>query len=235
MGLKNVVYIQAKDGVSAQARYETLVSTGTLDGHTYDSNNDYRIETEGDGEPAAYLKSASVSGNTLTLVNKDDTTTPYTPTGFVKVLNASDIDPEALTTEQFNTIREGTFVNGNLTVGVQDQTTTVTMKNPMFFPSQVEHSSSPIYRGIVKYTDATNPIIVEKTYYIDSEKSTLTVRQANDFLVNFNLNNREVNYLMVSNVLGFKGKLFPRTYPTDTSKTYTLKYVNGEMTWVEDE
>ena len=35
----------------------------------------------GGGEPAAYIKSASVSGNTLTLTNKDDTTVAFTPSG----------------------------------------------------------------------------------------------------------------------------------------------------------
>ena len=33
------------------------------------------------GEPDAYIKSASVSGNTLTLTNKDDTTVAFTPSG----------------------------------------------------------------------------------------------------------------------------------------------------------
>lgn len=33
------------------------------------------------GEPNAYIKSASVSGNTLTLTNKDDTTVAFTPSG----------------------------------------------------------------------------------------------------------------------------------------------------------
>ena len=35
----------------------------------------------GGGEPDAYIKSASVSGNTLTLTNKDDTTVAFTPSG----------------------------------------------------------------------------------------------------------------------------------------------------------
>lgn len=35
----------------------------------------------GSGEPDAYIKSASVSGNTLTLTNKDDTTVVFTPSG----------------------------------------------------------------------------------------------------------------------------------------------------------
>ena len=33
----------------------------------------------GGGEPDAYIKSASITDNTLTLVNKDDTTVEFTP------------------------------------------------------------------------------------------------------------------------------------------------------------
>ena len=33
------------------------------------------------GEPSAYLKNASVSNNTLTITNKDDTTVVFTPSG----------------------------------------------------------------------------------------------------------------------------------------------------------
>ena len=39
------------------------------------------IESGGGGEPDAYIKSASVSGNTLTITNKDDTTVTFTPSG----------------------------------------------------------------------------------------------------------------------------------------------------------
>lgn len=43
----------------------------------------------GGGEPDAYIKSASVSGNTLTLTNKDDTTVDYSGEPSVYLKNAS--------------------------------------------------------------------------------------------------------------------------------------------------
>lgn len=44
-------------------------------------NNVISASASGGGEPDAYIKSASVSGNTLTLTNKDDTTVAFTPSG----------------------------------------------------------------------------------------------------------------------------------------------------------
>lgn len=47
MALKKIIYITEKNGVSAADRFNTLASTGTLDGHTYDPNNiDYRAQVE---------------------------------------------------------------------------------------------------------------------------------------------------------------------------------------------
>lgn len=56
--------------------------SGTNDGTNWTSltiGNDTYGLASGGGEPAAYLKSASVSNNTLTLVNKDNTSVVYTP------------------------------------------------------------------------------------------------------------------------------------------------------------
>ena len=44
----------------------------------------------GGGEPDAYIKSASVSGNTLTLTNKDNTTVAFTPSGGGGLENLTD-------------------------------------------------------------------------------------------------------------------------------------------------
>lgn len=44
-------------------------------------NNVISASASGSGEPDAYIKSASVSGNTLTLTNKDNTTVAFTPSG----------------------------------------------------------------------------------------------------------------------------------------------------------
>ena len=62
-----------------QAQYETLEQGGTVGDYTgINPNYLYLTEYTGDG-PETYLKSASTSGNTLTLTKQDDTTVTYTP------------------------------------------------------------------------------------------------------------------------------------------------------------
>lgn len=60
-------------------------STSTLGGVKVDGNTitiaDGVISTKGETEPDAYIKDASVSGNTLTLTKKDDTEVVFTPSG----------------------------------------------------------------------------------------------------------------------------------------------------------
>ena len=58
---------------------------------------------DGGSEPDAYLKSASVSGNTLTLTNKDNTTVVFTPSEGSGSINAYKFSSNtALTTEEKN-------------------------------------------------------------------------------------------------------------------------------------
>ena len=60
-------------------------STSTLGGVKVDGNTitiaDGVISSVGSAEPDAYIKDASVSGNTLTLTKKDDTEVVFTPSG----------------------------------------------------------------------------------------------------------------------------------------------------------
>ena len=63
-------------------------STSTLGGVKVDGNTititDGVISAKGGlggAEPSAYIKNASVSGNTLTLTKKDDTNVVFTPSG----------------------------------------------------------------------------------------------------------------------------------------------------------
>lgn len=79
-------YNDLKDKPSIPAAYELPVaSTSTLGGVKVDGNTitiaDGVISTKGGVEPDAYIKDASVSGNTLTLTKKDDTEVVFTPSG----------------------------------------------------------------------------------------------------------------------------------------------------------
>ena len=79
-------YNDLKDKPSIPAAYELPVaSTTTLGGVKVDGNTitiaDGVISTKGGVEPDAYIKDASVSGNTLTLTKKDDTEVVFTPSG----------------------------------------------------------------------------------------------------------------------------------------------------------
>lgn len=68
------------------APYELpIASTSTLGGVKVDGSTititDGVISSKGGSEPDAYIKDASVSGNTLTLTKKDDTEVVFTPSG----------------------------------------------------------------------------------------------------------------------------------------------------------
>lgn len=80
-GLSTVATSGSYNDLSNKPTIPDAVS-GTNDGTNWTSltiGNDTYGLASGGGEPAAYLKSASVSNNTLTLVNKDNTSVIYTP------------------------------------------------------------------------------------------------------------------------------------------------------------
>ena len=60
-----------------------------IDNSTITVNQQGQLQSSG-SEPAAYIKSASVSDNTLTLVNKDNTTVEFTPQGGTEVSGTND-------------------------------------------------------------------------------------------------------------------------------------------------
>ena len=76
--------------------------SGTNDGTNWTSltidDETYGFAASGGGEPDAYIKSASVDGNELTLVNKDDTEVIYEP----------DLTPYALASDLANTTQIAT-------------------------------------------------------------------------------------------------------------------------------
>lgn len=86
-------------------------------------------EHGGGGEPEAYLKSANVNGNTLTLTNKDNTTVVFTPES-----SSVDIDNKTIVqnaqgkietavggykTEESTPGQSKVFINNDVNVGYQ--------------------------------------------------------------------------------------------------------------------
>lgn len=94
------------------------------------------IGSGGGGEPDAYIKSASVSGNTLTLTNKDDTTVDYNgaPDTYVKSASVSG-NTLTLTNKDDTTVsysgepsaylKNASVSNNTLTITNKDDTTVV--------------------------------------------------------------------------------------------------------------
>ena len=72
-----VDYYKGEPGKNGKSAYQIAVDEG-FEG----SETDWLASLKGkDGEPDAYIKDASVSGNTLTLTKKDDTEVIFTPSG----------------------------------------------------------------------------------------------------------------------------------------------------------
>jgi len=86
-------------------------------------------ESGGGGEPSAYLKYASVSGNTLTIVDKNNTSITFTPTAVFGSSNAVVKDTVITSTSTINDISvylKSASVSGNtLTLTNADNTTVV--------------------------------------------------------------------------------------------------------------
>ena len=120
------------------------------------------------------------------------------------------IDAPASTTlndDEYSKFQDGVFINGDF----------LELKNPVFFPVNLQTSASQLIGGYIackgnNYKIGTYKINSSKVISINSENITL------DYYGNLLLN----------------GKQYP-PYPADlTNKTYVLKLVNGVLTWVEE-
>jgi len=126
---------------------------------------------------------------------------------YVRIMGAP--TSTTLTNEQVEQIQEGVFINGNF----------LGYKNPILLPFGTQ--SYNVNYGIIIGVDTSTGRITEfATYYIDSDKK---ITKGNVFL-SMNGYNSKMN---------IQGKQIP-AYPSDTG-TFTLKMVNGTLTWVADE
>ena len=111
-----------------------------------------------------------------------------------------------LTDEQIAQIEEGVFING----------TFLGFKNPVLCPCELYGST---YYGLI-FSGGRTPNI--RVYAINSATKviSLALESSND-------------YIRLSGVASLNNKTIP-AYPSDTG-TFTLKCVDGVLTWVEDE
>lgn len=121
----------------------------------------------GGGEPAAYLKSATTSGNTLTLTKKDDTTVTYTPdlSAYRTAANQDIIDNgKQDTISDLNTIRSGAALGATALQSVPSEYVTQTeleayhdstKQNTLTAGSNITISGSTISATDTTYSEAT--------------------------------------------------------------------------------
>ena len=124
------------------------------------TSHDYTISSTGGGggEPSAYLKSASVSGNTLTLTNKDNSTVQFTPSGSESVTSVT-VTP---------TYTSGVDV-ATISVVKNGTTTTQTIKAPTAGSGGV---NSVTLNGSSIVTDGTAIIPINGTTADDNHLAT---------------------------------------------------------------
>lgn len=130
----------------------------------------------------------------------------------VKIMNApsSSGTSATLTDEQIAQIVQGVFINGNF-LGII---------NPIIFPLGLWGDTT--YTGIIVGKDSTtNAYTKIKGCYIDIPNKVIHVEP--QLTIEMNTVNGSINV---------NGKIIPN-YPLDTG-TFTLKCVDGVLTWVQD-
>ena len=134
---------------------------------------------------------------------------------FVRIMDAP--TSITLTNEQVLAIKEGIFFNGNLVYSAY-----TTFKNPIFLP-YIEIGSDK--RGVMITTSSVYNLTCMYLYNINLSNE-LTIKESG---IRWN----EYEKLAIHNLSQLNGKGFP-DYPADTG-TFTLKCVNGVLTWVQDQ
>ena len=129
---------------------------------------------------------------------------------FVKIMEAP--ESTTLSEDEIAIITEGVFINGNF----------LGFKNPILSPAI---SIGDAYYGIVIGTEGSGGVGYIQTYTINASK--VINKQSNRLLIN-----GPANAVQVPDSFAIKGKAWP-TNPAVTG-SFTLKCVNGTLTWVAD-
>lgn len=190
--------------------------------------NLYGKNIEIDAEGGASVTDYEVTADPETLFGK-----------FVRIVEASTIDPTALTDEQIELFKSGVFINGEI----------LNCKNPVFFPAQEADAST--YAGMcISPHSGYSPATRLSGYSINVTNKTLAINNVAGITLNALGSDAKIiftslditsqgGYATVKNLSAtstftFVNKAFPQ-YPADqTNKTYVLKLVDGTLTWVEE-
>ena len=145
------------------------------------------------------------------VVNEDETGFDYLNLANLFVHKMEAPTSQNLTEAQREQIISGVFMEG----------TFLGLKNPIFFPAvQTTYN----YYGLVIGLDAQNQTIFE-IYLIEVASDQINHRNVSMFINT----SGEIELPFLTSI---KGKYIPN-YPSDTG-TFTLKCVNGVLTWVQD-
>lgn len=161
---------------------------------------------------------------------------------FVRVIDASTIDKDALTDEQISWIEGGVFINGDF-LGI---------KNPILCAPSANTSQGFNFGLLIGGEDGgsvarMSVYRLHKTFKkigllsyggprITFAENTIRI-QTNDnaaYSAWIEINQQGGLSFFSQNTIKWNDKLVP-SYPADqTDKTYALKLVNGTLTWVEE-
>ena len=128
---------------------------------------------------------------------------------YVRIMDAP--SSTTLSNEQVNQIIEGVFINGSF----------LGLSNPVLFPAQYNEGGND-YRGYLTSIDQYGRMLI-KTYNINSSKVISTTEA---IVIS------PTGQTTIANLGSVNSKSIP-SYPSSTG-SFTLKCVDGVLTWVED-
>lgn len=147
--------------------------------------------------------------------------------------DTSDLDNYALLEQGFNVINATDIVNNTLTQAQYDLITNGKQTKILGTIANINDGTiisvcvgTTITKTLLVGSDATN-IFNSKIIEINNGNKSLTFSSNK---VRLQFDNGKFHF---SDIASINGKPIP-AYPTDTTKNYTMKYINGQMVWVED-
>ena len=198
------------------------------------------VEIAGDLKVAGYIKSAtgiSTPANVDALIGGDLGVTGDASIGsdlsvngaikigetnikniFVKIMDAP--TSTTLTVEQIAQFKEGVFINGNF----------LGFHNPIICPCYAYDSSQPLTGFLIGKEIGQYGRSVIAQYSISFTTNIISVLSYSSIIMGYR--GASEQGIKLNTILSINNKNIP-AYPSDTG-TFTLKMVNGVLTWVQD-